>query len=89
MVDDKGRGFALYYLLNILVENREAVYREVNELLHQYSKCIELRVGYPVKEEDVGIIVLIVRADNNTMGAFSGKLGQIKGIRVKSILIRR
>lgn len=79
----------MYYLLNILVENREAVYREVNELLHQYAKYIELRVGYPIKEEDVGIIILIIKADNDTMGAFSGKLGQIKGIRVKSIMIKR
>jgi len=79
----------LYYLLNILIENREDAYRDVNELLHQYSQYIELRVGYPVKEEDMGIIILIIKGDNNTMGAFSGKLGQIKGVRVKSILIKR
>lgn len=79
----------MYYLLNLLIEDRESTYQKVNELLHRYSQYIELRVGYPVKEENTGIIVLIVKADNNVMGAFSGKLGQIKGVRVKSILIKQ
>jgi putative iron-only hydrogenase system regulator len=78
-----------FYILTIVVEDRERAYRHVNELLHNFSEDILLRVGYPVKEENMAIIFLVLKTDNDTMGALSGKLGQIPGVRVKTVPLKR
>jgi len=76
-----------YYTVDIIVHDRENAYSKVNELLHHYAEIIKLRVGYPVPEENIAIVFLIVKTSNDTMGAFTGKLGNIKGVKVKSIAV--
>ncbi len=76
-----------YYTIDIIVTDRENAYSKVNELLHQYSEIIKLRVGYPVPEENIAIVFLIVKTSNDVMGSFTGKLGNIKGVKVKSIAV--
>ncbi len=77
-----------YYVVNILVSDRENAYNSVNELLHQFAKLIKLRIGYPVDEEGFAIVFVVVKATNDEMGSFSGRLGKIKGVKVKSILVK-
>ncbi|MCX7653477.1 MAG: iron-only hydrogenase system regulator [Fervidobacterium sp.] len=76
-----------YYTIDIIVTDRENAYSKVNELLHQYSEIIRLRVGYPVPDENIAIVFLIVKATNDIIGSFTGKLGNIKGVKVKSIAV--
>lgn len=76
-----------YYTVDIIVHDRENAYSEVNELLHQYADIIKLRVGYPVPDENIAIVFLIVKTTNDNMGAFTGKLGNIKGVKVKSVAV--
>ncbi|MEJ5229362.1 MAG: TM1266 family iron-only hydrogenase system putative regulator [Pseudothermotoga sp.] len=76
------------YVVNILIENREGAYRQVNELLHDFADVIRLRIGYPVPEENIAIIVLIVKTNNDVIGSLSGKLGQIKEVKVKTIPVK-
>jgi len=78
-----------FYVLTLLVEDVESAYLQVNKVLHEYADYIRLRVGYPVKEEGIGIIFLVVRADNDTIGAFAGKLGQINHVCVRSMALKR
>lgn len=75
-------------MINILVENRQDAYKQVNELLHDFADVIRLRVGYPVPDENIAIILLVVKANNDMMGSFSGKLGQIKGVKVKTVPVK-
>ena len=75
--------------MNILVLNREKAYRYVNEILHEFAKHIRLRVGFPVMEEDVAIIFVVLKTDNDTVGALSGRLGQVEGVKVKTTLIKK
>ncbi|WP_041081060.1 TM1266 family iron-only hydrogenase system putative regulator [Thermotoga profunda] len=77
-----------FYVVNILVENRQNAYKQVNELLHNFADVIRLRVGYPVPDENMAIILLVVKADNDTMGSLSGKLGQIKDVKVKTVPVK-
>ncbi|ABS60104.1 TM1266 family iron-only hydrogenase system putative regulator [Fervidobacterium nodosum] len=76
-----------YYTVDIIVIDRNNAYSKVNELLHQYSDIIKLRVGYPVPDENIAIVFLIVKATNDIVGAFTGKIGNIKGVKVKSIAV--
>ncbi len=75
--------------MNILVLNREIAYRSVNEILHEFAEHIRLRVGFPVVEENMAIIFVVLKTDNDTVGALSGRLGQVEGVKVKTTLIRK
>lgn len=75
-------------MINILVENRQDAYKQVNELLHDFADVIRLRVGYPIPDENLAIILLVVKANNDMMGSFSGKLGQVKGVKVKTVPVK-
>lgn len=71
----------------ITVFDRNSVYREVGELLHQHADNILLRVGYPMKDQNLAIIFLILKMSTDELGALTGKLGQIETVRVKSITL--
>ena len=77
-----------YSILTITVYDVDTSYDKVNDLLHQYAGVISLRVGYPIPEKSVAVIFLIVKTNGDTLGAFSGKLGQISGIKVKSSTLK-
>lgn len=77
-----------FYIVNIIVEDRQNAYRQVNELLHDFADVIRLRVGYPVPDENMAIILLILKATNDVIGSMSGKLGQVKGVKVKTLPLK-
>lgn len=77
-----------FYIVNIIVEDRQNAYRQVNELLHDFADVIRLRVGYPVPDENMAIILLTVKATNDVIGSMSGKLGQVKGVKVKTMPLK-
>lgn len=77
-----------FYTITISVFNRTQVYSSVSDLLHEYADYIHLRVGHPIKELDIAVIFLLVKMTNDEHGAFSGKLGQLKNVKVKSNLIQ-
>jgi len=89
-VSQRKEGFILerFYIVNILVEDRQNAYGKVNELLHSFADIIKLRVGYPIPEENFAIITLIVKTTNDNFGSLTGRIGQIKGVKVKSIPVR-
>ncbi len=76
------------HTLTITIYNRDAVYKQVSELLHNYADYIMLRTGYPIKEKNIAIIFLIVQMTGDELGALSGKLGQIKDVKVSATSIK-
>ena len=73
-------------VIGILIEDRVHVAAKVNKILSQYGDVILGRLGLHRKECDTGIISIIVEATTDTIGALTGKLGQIKGVTVKSVV---
>lgn len=71
----------------IVVSNRSKNAQLVNKILSEHSEIILGRMGLPKKEEDIGIITLIVEGNTDAIGALTGKLGNIKGVSVKSFLV--
>jgi len=74
--------------VNIIVEDRQSAYKQVNELLHDFADVIKLRIGYPVPDENMAIILLIVKTSNDVIGSLSGKLGQVKSVKVKTMPLK-
>jgi len=77
-----------FYIVNIIVEDRQSAYKQVNELLHDFADVIKLRIGYPVPDENMAIILLIVKTSNDVIGSLSGKLGQVKSVKVKTMPLK-
>jgi putative iron-only hydrogenase system regulator len=72
--------------VSILVTNRNVVH-DVNALLSAYADHIVLRTGLPMREENVYVITLIVRSAPDIINAFTGKVGRLKDVKVKSNLV--
>ena len=78
---DKRLGF-----VGIIVEDRKKSVVKVNEVISEYAHIIAGRMGVPYKEKDCSVITVIVDSDTDTLGQFTGKLGQLEGVSVKSAL---
>ena len=71
-------------LIGIIVEDMDATER-LNGILHAYSPYIIGRMGIPYRQKGVSIISVAVDAENDVISSLSGKLGQVKGLSVKTI----
>lgn len=77
-----------FHSLTITVYDRQKAFPHVSELLHSYAKYIHLRVGYPMKEHNVAVIFIIIELTNDELGAFSGRLGQLRSVKVNSTTLK-
>jgi len=75
-------------VVGIIIENRGKSAPEVNKLLTQYGDIIVGRMGIPYHERGVHVITLIVDGTTNEIGAMTGKLGMIDGVKVKSAMAK-
>ena len=73
-------------VIGIVVNNREESARKVNDILSSYGNIIVGRMGIPYKERDISVMSIIADGTNDEIGALTGKLGSIKGIKVKVAL---
>jgi putative iron-only hydrogenase system regulator len=70
----------------ILVENRESVHL-LNEIISKHSQIIIGRQGLP-RSTGQSIISLVLEGTTDQIGSLTGQLGRLKGIQVKSVLIK-
>jgi len=76
-------------VIAILVEERKTAVPKVNELLSEFGETIIGRIGLPYREKGVNIIAIIVEGTTDQLGALSGKLGMVPGVRSKSLLLTK
>ncbi|OGU54553.1 MAG: iron-only hydrogenase system regulator [Ignavibacteria bacterium RBG_13_36_8] len=77
-----------YHTITITIYNRDTAFNKVGELLHEYAESIHLRIGYPIPNNNIAVIFIIVTLTNDELGAMSGKLGQINSVKVKSTTLK-
>jgi len=75
-------------VIGLVVEQREKA-NSINAILSAYGDVIVGRMGIPYRERGLSVISLIVDGSTDEIGALTGKLGQIGGVRVKSALVTR
>lgn len=71
-------------VIGIVVTRREEVARRVNTVLSDYGHIIVGRMGVPYRERGLSVIALIVDGTTDDIGALTGKLGSIQGVKVRS-----
>lgn len=74
-------------VIGIVVENKENV-AKLNLLLSEFGSTIIGRIGVPYREKEISIISLIVDGTTDEIGALTGKIGGLKGINVKTAMLR-
>jgi putative iron-only hydrogenase system regulator len=70
-------------VIGIVIINRDEAVKSVNNILSDFSNNIIGRMGVPYKERNLAVISIIIDATLDTIGALTGKLGNIKGVKVK------
>ena len=70
-------------VMSIIVENQDSVER-FNGLLHDYGEYIIGRMGIPYRQKKINILSVALDAPQDTISALAGKLGNLKGVSVKT-----
>ena len=70
-------------VMSIIVENHDSVER-LNGLLHDYGEYIIGRMGIPYRQKKINILSVALDAPQDTISALAGKLGNLKGVSVKT-----
>ena len=70
-------------VLAIIVRDTASV-PALNELLHQYAPYIIGRMGIPYRQKKINILSVALDAPQDTISALAGKLGNLKGVSVKT-----
>jgi putative iron-only hydrogenase system regulator len=78
---DKRVGF-----VGIIIHDRKKRADDVNKILSEFGEIIVVRTGVPHVRDHYSVIMLVVDATVDTVGALTGKLGALDGVSVKSML---
>lgn len=71
-------------IIGIIIRGDRSIAMQVNLLLAEYGDIVLGRMGVPNASEKLYVISLIVKAPLETLSALTGKLGKLKGVKVKS-----
>jgi putative iron-only hydrogenase system regulator len=53
-----------------------------------YSYIILARQGIPLRDKGISIITLILEGTTDQISAFTGKIGRLDGVQVKSVVTK-
>ena len=70
----------------ILIEDKEAVH-QMNTIASNHSEIIIGRQGLP-RSNGQSIISLVLEGTTDEIGSLTGQLGRLKGLQVKSVLLK-
>ncbi len=74
--------------VGIILSDRTKQAEKINSILSCFGDIIAGRMGLPYKEKNCSVITLIVDATTDEVGALTGRLGEVEGVKVKSALSR-
>jgi len=71
-------------VISLVLDEPQKVQKEVNEIIGEYNDIIKGRMGIPLAGESVSVISIVVIAENDTINTFTGKLGKLENVQVKT-----
>ena len=69
----------------VLIEEDGNINR-INEIISQHADMVLGRQGIPLRDRGINVISLVFEGNTDQIGSLTGKLGRLKGVRVKSLL---
>ncbi|WP_430735299.1 TM1266 family iron-only hydrogenase system putative regulator [Halodesulfovibrio aestuarii] len=74
-------------VVSIIVGDRKREAGSVNDIITKHSNIVLARMGLPCRDRGLSVIALIIEATTNEVGAFTGQLGNLSSVKVKSSLV--
>lgn len=74
--------------IGIVMDDR-SVAGDINRIIGEYASVVKARVGVPDNAAQSAVIGLIVEGENLLIGALTAKLGNVRGVQVKSALSKK
>ena len=71
----------------IVVEDPASV-PALNQILSDHAAIILGRQGIPLRERGLSIISIVFEGDSDQIGALTGPIGRLGGIRVKTLMMK-
>lgn len=71
-------------VVSIIVENTDCS-DKLNALLHEFGEYVVGRMGIPYRAKKVSVLSVVVDAPQETVNAFTGKLGMLEGVTAKTL----
>jgi putative iron-only hydrogenase system regulator len=68
----------------IVMENGRT--EALNRILSEHASMILGRQGIPLRDRNMNVISLVLEGTTDELGALTGKLGRLPGIRVRSVM---
>ena len=59
----------------------------LNKIISSHSSMILGRQGIPLRDRQMSVISLVLEGTTDDIGSLAGKLGNLPGIRVKTVLV--
>ncbi|MGI6152477.1 MAG: TM1266 family iron-only hydrogenase system putative regulator [Christensenellaceae bacterium] len=76
-------------IIAVIIENNRQSVEQVNKILSEFYDHIRARMGVPNKEKDTYLISLVVEISTEQLGALTGRLGNLAGVTVKSMMTNK
>ncbi len=76
-----------YAVIGICIGFKGSI-RDVNTLITDNGDIVLGRMGLPIREKGLRLISLIVEGNTDAIGRLAGKLGQLPGVEVKSMMMK-
>ncbi|HHW92556.1 MAG TPA: iron-only hydrogenase system regulator [Firmicutes bacterium] len=76
-------------VISAILENPIESQAKFNQTIAEYKGIVKGRMGIPFEEEGVSVIAIVVFAPLDVINSLTGKLGNIKGITVKTSISRK
>ena len=70
----------------ILIQEFESIVF-INTIISKHSQIILSRQGLPLRDKEISVISIVAEGTTDDIGALSGQLGRLKGIRVKTAML--
>ena len=75
-------------VVGILVQHNQSA-QNINAVLSEYRNIVVGRIGVPYRERGISVISLIIDGSTDEVGAMTGKLGRLEGVKVKTALLTK
>ena len=62
---------------------------KLNAIISRYSNIIISRQGVPLHKRDISIISIVIDGTTDEIGALSGQIGKLAGVKVKTAIIKK
>ncbi len=71
-------------VVSMVLDDPKGSQSEINSIIGEYQSIIKGRLGIPLQEEKVSIISIAVVGDSDIINSFTGKLGKVPSVQVKT-----